>query len=536
MDNIDLNIENYTLDEIKTFFKLPLNPNSYNLNSVLQCEKQMGVIIKNDKNLTPDKSERIMNFLNKAKEKLVLDLKVSMDQHIKERNKQMMMDTTEFVIERDVGNVVNQTTTIAGGGGNSFVIDRDTTSINDVIDKKKYLNPIETYQTEIARSNLNNLKRKTIIQNVILNSLFREDYNNTTASNFQIQLPYQFKNVLSVRLSSIQLPNVLYCFSSKKMNNIMYIEEYINPYEDVESVNEMSNRVDDMDMKIAKDVIKSIPELDEEIDNNNNNNNNNNDPKQNIAENPNPNSNPPILTEEEFMQMEMQQKQFEEQNMYSCPPYPPYPPCPPEIIGGSIILPDGNYNTLSELAEVLQHEINMQLNIFPQRFKVIANEETQKLTIMNKYNYFNLNFLKDVTSNDFNGTLGWILGYRQREYCNEKSYTTEGIYNSSPTDYLFFVMNDFNHSQSQNIVAMYSENYIGNNILAMIPLKTQNYHISFNIGGIGSSNLIEKKREYFGPVNIKKIKIELRDQYGELVDLNNMDFSFSLEMELGYDW
>ena len=47
--------------------------------------------------------------------------------------------------------------------------------------------------------------------------------------------------------------------------------------------------------------------------------------------------------------------------------------------------------------------------------------------------------------------------------------------------------------------------------------------------------LLKKKGEYFGPVNIQKLKIQLLNQYGEILDLNCMDFSFSLELELGYD-
>ena len=56
--------------------------------------------------------------------------------------------------------------------------------------------------------------------------------------------------------------------------------------------------------------------------------------------------------------------------------------------------------------------------------------------------------------------------------------------------------------------------------------------MTFNNG----SDFIEKKREYFGPVNLQRLKIELRNQFGELLDLNTMDFSFSLEVEMGYDW
>ena len=44
-----------------------------------------------------------------------------------------------------------------------------------------------------------------------------------------------------------------------------------------------------------------------------------------------------------------------------------------------------------------------------------------------------------------------------------------------------------------------------------------------------------RKRNYFGPVNIKRLHIQLIDEYGELVDLNDQDFSFNLEFEVLYE-
>jgi hypothetical protein len=42
-------------------------------------------------------------------------------------------------------------------------------------------------------------------------------------------------------------------------------------------------------------------------------------------------------------------------------------------------------------------------------------------------------------------------------------------------------------------------------------------------------------REYFGPVNITTLNIQLLDEYGRVVDLNNMDFSFCLTLITAYD-
>jgi hypothetical protein len=428
--DLDLNINNYSLDEIENFFKL-VNP--YNLNDVLRSEKMIVNLIVKDGNLVGEKKNEFMSFVKEAKHRMVQKLKKELAKQLE--NDGGYSEDYEFAIKRDVGKVVNQTTAPDTGGGNSFIINQETISFNDLADPEKYLNPIEAYPTDIARSNLNNLKRKTILQTVILNSLFREDYKTTSSTDFFLVLPYQFKNVLSIRLSSIQLPNVLYCFSSAKMNNIMFIEEC---------------------------------------------------------------------------------------NIYS----------DGKVLGkGTVILPDGNYDLVS-LASVLENCINQQLGIVPPRFTVIPDTATQKLTIKNETYPFNMNFLKDIESKDFNSTMGWILGFRHKEYVGSYVYITEATYNSVASDYIFFVLNDFNNSQSQNILAMYSKSYIGNNILAMIPLNTPSFHICFDNG----KDFIEKKREYFGPVNLQRMKIELRNQYGELLDLNQMDFSFSLEVQLGYDW
>jgi hypothetical protein len=429
--DLDFNIKNYTLEEIENFFRLVY---PYSLNDVLHSEKQIVTLIVKDGKLGGEKKNEFMTFVKEAKHQMITKLKKDLANQLE--NDGGYSEDYEFAIKADIGKVVNQTTAPDTGGGNSFIINKETVSFNDVINPEKYLNPIEAYPTDIARSNLNNLKRKTIVQTVILNSLFREDYKTTSSTDFFLVLPYQFKNVLSIRLSSIQLPNVLYCFSSAKMNNIMFLEE--------------------------------------------------------------------------------------------CPVYSTNDIVP---VKGTIVLPDGNYE-LCYLALVLEKCINEQLGLDPPRFQVIADTATQKITIKNETFPFIMSFLKDVESNDFNSTMGWILGFRQKEYSMSCVYTTEGAYNGVASDYIFFVLNDFNNSQSQNILAMYSKSYIGNNILAMIPLNTPSFHICFDSG----KDFIEKKREYFGPVNLQRMKIELRNQYGELLDLNQMDFSFSLEVQLGYDW
>ena len=46
---------------------------------------------------------------------------------------------------------------------------------------------------------------------------------------------------------------------------------------------------------------------------------------------------------------------------------------------------------------------------------------------------------------------------------------------------------------------------------------------------------ITPAREYMGPVNLNNLTIQLLDEYGRVVNLNNMDFSFSIQMTTVYN-
>lgn len=437
----DLNINNYTISDIENFFGLG---NVYKLDDIQQSEKTIVNVLISDTNYDKNKKSQINNFLKQAKNKLIRNLKLSLDI----QNNGFIEDYDKLVIQEDESYVRNQTSVTTNG--NSFVINKDTTSINDKIDKNKYLNPVETYPTNISRSHLNNVKRKTILQTIMLNSQYREDFCNSTSTDFTIILPMYLKNVLSMRLSSLQIPNTIYSISASNNNNMLYLRE---------------------------DAVTGVE--------------------------------------------------------------------------GVVIIPDGNYDAIS-FVNILQSQISLQLNT--PNFSVLFDEFTQKITIKNEMPYqFTINFFVDtqhlnsnegglIVNNDnyqmdideteLYKTLGWIMGFRKAEYTGFTEYQSEGVYSAYYTNYIYFSLNDFNNSQSQNIIGIYPGSLIGNNILAMIPLNTNSFNVCFDNG----SDFLEKKREYFGPVNIQKFKVQLLNQFGEILDLNNMDFSFSLELEMGYDW
>ena len=127
--------------------------------------------------------------------------------------------------------------------------------------------------------------------------------------------------------------------------------------------------------------------------------------------------------------------------------------------------------------------------------------------------------------------MGWYMGFRCNKYSGSQSYTGEGIFSPIPLPYIYFVLNDYNIASSTTIMGIFSENYVEKNILAKIPMPVESFQVLFD----NNSDLITKKREYFGTVDISKFSIKIMDHYGESIDTNSMDFSFTLELEIAYD-
>jgi hypothetical protein len=68
-------------------------------------------------------------------------------------------------------------------------------------------------------------------------------------------------------------------------------------------------------------------------------------------------------------------------------------------------------------------------------------------------------------------------------------------------------------------------------VLGRFPLNTSLYSLLLQ----NNLNVVVLKREYFGPVTIQKLTIQLLDEFGRIVDLNYMDFSFSMLITIAYD-
>lgn len=176
--------------------------------------------------------------------------------------------------------------------------------------------------------------------------------------------------------------------------------------------------------------------------------------------------------------------------------------------------------------------------------KIILEGDTTVST--NLYNYFLIS-LDDYIQNHLNDGLVTITrketalslpdySYATTQICdpitnNLTSISTQQSNSDNVTNKQLYSLNQSIYSQ-QNAIKTYSPGPFIKDLFGFIPIKPPSkngdYYIEF--GG----SLQNQERLYFGPVNIRKMTIQLLNDRGDVVDLNNTNWSFSFICEQLY--
>jgi hypothetical protein len=215
-----------------------------------------------------------------------------------------------------------------------------------------------------------------------------------------------------------------------------------------------------------------------------------------------------------------------------------------------ITIPDGNYDYVS-----ITNFINNYLSSLTNSYKNIScivdtNTTTATSTLGGSERMifgstqgnqpFKINFLTNRFGNEDRQTplplkLGWLLGFREGYYENSLTYVSEGLVNLLGPRYFYLVVDDYNNNVSDGFYGAFNSSLLNKNILARVSvLGASLYSTNVNFSPF-TGNLVVAPRHYFGPVNISKLKIQLLDEYGRILDFNNMDFSLVLTFLVVYD-
>jgi hypothetical protein len=404
--NLDLDIDNYSDEDLENFLGL-----------------KKGYLIKDIEIKEVEMREKLISGIKNSHSHINghNGNGLSFDKSLAKKIIEFLNETKEILIDNFKENPI-----IVGGGGNSFIIDKPQESITN------FIQPINTFQSEIAPGILNKLRRGTTTVTMAMNTLFRDITGVSIPSDCAFTLSYTLKNVVSMKLLSIELPDKIYLLSNLLQNNVFFIS----------------------------DTGTGIQSL--------------------------------------------------------------------------IIVPEGCY-TQDSLAIALTALLNTTLN--SSDYSLFIDPVSTRTIITNSLNNFELTFVvPGYTSQNMSKTLGWILGYRLPYYREQTQYVSESLYSGDALEYFYLVLDDYNMAYTSNLFAMFNDTYIDKNILAKIPYTNNNNNITNSLTYFDSNlNIISPKREYFGPVDIKKISIQLLNKYGDIVPLNLMDYSFTLEIEMSYD-
>ena len=88
---------------------------------------------------------------------------------------------------------------------------------------------------EYAKGVINPLERRTIKRIISIDTLFRENHGTTSSANYIWNLPTPINNVLSMKLVSMEFPNIIKMFSETRKNSIFTVNLYNVPQYYVEN-------------------------------------------------------------------------------------------------------------------------------------------------------------------------------------------------------------------------------------------------------------------------------------------------------------
>jgi hypothetical protein len=409
--SFDLDISHYSLDDLKEMFGLASEYSSLDLD---KREKVLNNNVRASKDISKDEIERTIVFLTSAKTLLLLS--VSVDASLPQTQSPFL-------------------------------------SIAQNQNQKPQTVPINAMPSEFFAGTLNPLKKRTLTKNVNIDTRFRSNYSTTDSCNFHTTLPTTIRDVLTMAVSSVELPTTFYNVSSKYGNNYFFL--------DINYKNELNEDSTSRDL-------------------------------------------------------------FE--------------------------IPSGKYNSNGLLTMMNAVLATMGVPFSQLTFAVnvsdtgsgtglfhIAGEETiTKITLDFASGKNAINVADEPCTGsemELPRKLGWILGFRNGLYTDAVSHISEGILDLSGNRYLYLAVDDFNHNVDNSFFGMFEHSLLNKTVLARIAVKS----VEFSIVTTTQSVSVFPVRAYYGPVNINKLNVQLLDEYGRVIDLNHMDFSFCITVETAYD-
>ena len=397
---------------------------------------------------------------------------------------------------------------------------------------------VSTFNTNLTAGCVNPLRRVSYKQQININSRFRNNYTTTPASDFYFTMATPIKKVVAMKLVCINLPNMIYTINPKTGSNNFWISEqgvgskrvYVPSGSYTGS--QLATLITDLmqstspfgagpafpTIKLSYDKITGKMTFEKSgggsfdisfdyI------------PPCNDIDHPGltpalPNFCPPGFCQNDYIYGQVGSNVFKDQMTlgwilgfrqnykYNTP----INAVTQDVTNKLQINSNSGYVSRKELRNL--HNIRNR----PARLTEVKNNGQQYLET--NYNCCDASgFMMYPSPLDINYT-----------YTGKNKYTGEGIYDPLGNRYFLLSVNDYQNNHSLPVVSpMQEETLTDGHILAIVP------------AGCCAKSCENEERIYFGPTDITRLHIKLLDEFGRVVDLNNGDYSFTLELEVLYD-
>ena len=492
--------------------------------------------LEQDRNLITESNFDLLEFINYASTTLELDEIIDIVDVVDRRIK--LKITRQTV---DSGAVTN-----TGSGGESFIgyrkIDKSKVEKKNVKEGftsiNSYVKPINATQNATEKSKKYNINSENILrfnekipetlainkigknivkQTISIDSRHRNNYYETLSSSYSINLPERQKDVLEMAIVAVEMPMTFYSISEYLGNNTMLViaDSSLNsasvPINSVSYINSNNNVVDFEPVSMAWRV-----KLED----------GNYDTKSWLTDK---------LTIERSMNRSL------------------------TLAIPGAINKDGDFAAFETPLEKdwLNSDFNGTKDIrytinkingksvfstpLPPEFKRNTSYE------YNQKNISKIRFCVDAHGNldsvtSIQKRMGWAIGFRAAEYVvgaselskSRFSAVSEGIGFISSLRYGFLSIEDYQNNAHPSLMVAFNDYIIDKKImtrLCLAPLRLGHDLSSRETGFISHRRT---PRNYFKPVNIDKLTIKLFDEYGRIIDLNNMDWSLTVEFSKLY--
>jgi hypothetical protein len=345
---------------------------------------------------------------------------------------------------------------------------------------------------KLMNTNNNKYYDRNIVDKVlIIDTKYRDNFVTETSTNFNIILPNVVKNVISIQLSDIEFPNTWFPFDEQKGNTFFHIKdsnktEWIRidvssqAYYFQDLFDSVNNSLIDIPNSYSSDISDDIPDA--------------------------------SYNSFEFI------KSFLNIDFANA--------------GG---VASGNGTITFSSVDTYNKEDASGLDVPQYRYDNDGNQNNVP------YINYDLDFFSDdpnkfiYSGNDYGRCskyFGWNLGFRnikQMYYSNKQTYTSESTIDLGGPRYLYLVIDDHNKYMNSTFIP-FSKNmgYIKDtlNIFARVSLQGG----TFSLYNTNTFSVYSDIRKYNGLIDLSHLTIKLIDEYGNPLNLNGNDFSFTIKI------